>query len=84
MKLNAPISVRMDYSAKRRFAAPVKLSWENRDYWVKKLGYHHTYRKGRVLYHVYSVMSETIFFRLEMDTETMFWTVTEVDDGSGN
>jgi hypothetical protein len=84
MKIDAPVSVRLDYSSKTRRTLPVRVTWENRDYFIRKLGYHHAYRKGRTLYHVYSVMSDTVFFRIELNTDNLQWTLTEIDDGSVN
>jgi hypothetical protein len=48
-----------------------KICQNGREYEIKKLGYHHSYRRGRTLIHVFSVVSDTMFFRLELDTESL-------------
>ena len=48
---------------------------------ITKLGFHHTVRVGRVLHHIFSVATESMFFRLNLDTETLSWTLEEVSDG---
>lgn len=51
---------------------------------IEKLGLHHTYRAGRTLYHVFSVASNNLFFRLVLDTDNLLWKLTEVSDGESN
>mgnify|MGYP001575728177 FL=1 len=57
-----------------------KVWWRGREYEIKKLGYHHTFRRGRTLIHVYSVASDNLFFRLEMDSENLTFRVMETED----
>jgi hypothetical protein len=80
-KLDTPISVVLVYNHKLRKTCPTMVVWEGRNYKIKKLGLHHTYYSGRTLFHVYSVASETIFFRLVLDTDTLNWRLTEISDG---
>ena len=82
--IDAPISVILKHNHKTRTTTPVKIRWENRDYLVSKIGYHHTYYAGRVVHHVYSVITSNLFFRLELNTETLNWRVTEVADAEVN
>jgi hypothetical protein len=63
---------------------PTKVIFEGRDYLVTKLGFHHLYRRGRTLYHVFSVASPTLFFRLVLDTDTLHWTLEEISDGEAD
>ncbi len=60
---------------------PAKVKWQGRVYTITKLGFHHTMRVGRVLHHIFSVATDTLFFRLNLDTETLFWTLEELSDG---
>ncbi len=55
--------------------------WRRRKYWVKQIGLHHTYRQGRKLMHVYSLIANNLFFRLELDSESLDWKLTEIADG---
>jgi hypothetical protein len=42
---------------------------------------HHTFRSGRTLFHVFSVASKSLFFRLVLNTDTLFWRLEEISDG---
>lgn len=79
-KVSAPVSLVFKYDHHRRQLVPLKVTWEGRDYPVKKIGLHHRYRQGRTLYHVFSVVSPTLFFKLVFDTETLNWRVEEIGD----
>ena len=50
-------------------------------YPIVKVGLHHTFRQGRTLYHVFSVTSKTLLFRLVLNTETLNWRLEEISDG---
>lgn len=58
-----------------------RVVWSGREYKIIKLGYHHTFYRGRTLWHVYSVASDTIFLRLEMNSENLQFKLVEVADG---
>jgi hypothetical protein len=61
---------------------PRQVVWRGRNYVIAKLGLHHTYREGRVLYHIFSVVSTSGFFlRLSLNAETLRWKLEEVSDG---
>ena len=40
---------------------PLRVFYAGHEHSIEKLGLHHTYRVGRTLYHVFSVVSETYF-----------------------
>lgn len=80
-KLNEPVSVSLTYDSKLKKVTPKSIIWNNRLYAVTKVGLHHTFRDGRGLFHVFSVATSTLFFRLVLDTENLHWTVEEVFDG---
>lgn len=61
--------------------SPKWVKWKNRIYKIEKIGLHHSFRQGRVLYHAFSVASRTLFFRLVLDTETLAWRLEEISDG---
>jgi hypothetical protein len=83
-KMIAPISVALVYNHKTRSVKPVKVVWENRSYTVTRIGFHHTLRQGRTLFHVFSVESELLFFKLVFNTDSLGWTVEEIADGEPN
>lgn len=80
-KVDTAVSVKLVFDHKKRLALPVEVGWNGRTYPIRKIGLHHTFRKGRNLYHVFSVVGDTLFFRLVLDTETLFWKLEEVSDG---
>ena len=79
-KISEPVSVNLVYDSKVKKSVPRCLVWQGRLYPVTKVGLHHTYRRGRTLFHVFSVASPTLFFRLILDTETLHWKLEEISD----
>ena len=80
-RVHVPVSVSFTFNHKTRHAAPQALVWEGRTYYVREVGHHHTYRRGRTLYHVFSVDTDSLFFRLVFNTDTLGWTLEEISDG---
>lgn len=83
-KIDTPVSVTLRFDHKRRVSYPLEIVWEGRDYRITKVGFHHTFREGRILYHIFSVSTSTLFFRLSLNTENLFWKVEEISDGLPN
>jgi hypothetical protein len=79
--LREEVSVNLVFDHKRKRVTPRHLKWQGRLCIITQVGLHHTYRRGRTLFHVFSVTDGTTFFRLELDTETLHWILTEVSDG---
>lgn len=80
-KVNEKIDVITIYKRMGSKIMPYKIRWNSRDYLIKKIGYHHKVRQGRNYFHIFSVSSDTLAFRLRFDAETMYWTLEEVSDG---
>jgi len=80
-KISTPVSVTLAYDHSKHKVFPKWVIWSGRLYPIIKVGLHHTFRQGRVLYHVFSVASKNIFFRLVLDTESLHWKLEEVSDG---
>jgi hypothetical protein len=80
-RINEEISVSLSFDSKKRKVAPRWIIWNNRLYPVIKIGLHHTFREGKTLYHVFSVTSKSLFFRLVLNTENLHWRLEEIDDG---
>ena len=83
-KIDAPISVISKYDHRQKKTTPVKVMWEGREYQIVKIGLHHQYRKGRTLFHVFSISSVEVFFRIELNTENLQWRLTEITDDLPN
>ncbi len=80
-KLSAPVSVELFFDHRRRSVMPVRVVFDGREHMIQKVGLHHTFRQGRTLFHVFSAATESVFFRLVMNTDNLFWTVEEIADG---
>lgn len=82
-KINEEVSVVMYYSAKRRVALPHLVSWQNKEYAVGEIGYHHTTYEGKTLHHIFELVDKesTIAMRLKLDTSNLHWTLESVHDG---
>ncbi|OGM09640.1 hypothetical protein A2Y68_03325 [Candidatus Woesebacteria bacterium RBG_13_46_13] len=80
-KISAPVSVTLVFDHAKRKVFPKWLVWEGKLYPLEKVGLHHTFRQGRTLFHVFSVASETLFFRLVFNTDNLFWRLEEISDG---
>lgn len=83
-KISTPVSVSFNYDSKKKKVYPKWVVWNNRLYPINKVGLHHTYRKGKTLYHVFSVSSKSLYFRLLLNTETLHWKLEEVSDAISN
>lgn len=79
-KINESVSVSLSYNHKTHKVTPKALVWQGRLYGVSKIGLHHTFRRGRTLYHVFSVVTPTLFFRLVLDTQNLHWKAEEIAD----
>jgi len=82
-KINEEVSVVMYYSARRRQALPHTISWQNKEYFVGKIGYQHTVRDGATLHHIFELVDreQALWFRLNLDTSNLHWTLEAVSDG---
>ncbi len=83
-KLDVPVSVLSVFDHRTRTTMPKKVLFDGREHKIIKIGFHHTFRDGRTLYHVFSAASESMFFRLVLDTDTLSWRLLEVHDGETN
>jgi len=83
-KINSPISVSFNFDSVKHKVSPKCIIWNNRLYPITRLGLHHTYRMGRTLFHVFSVATPTLFFKLVLNTENLHWTLEEISDGLPN
>lgn len=58
-------------------STPLSMHWKNRDYKVTKIGLRHDYYEGKILVHVFSVLSGSLFFKLKLDTKHLSWLLLE-------
>ena len=83
-KIQSAVSVISVYNHISHEVKPYKILWNGRSYLIKKIGLHHTYREGRTLLHIFSVQSDTLYFKLICNTDTLHWTLEEIADGESN
>ena len=83
-KINEEVSVIMVYSARKRTAVPHLISWQNNEYKVGTIGYHHKIYEGRVAYHIFELTDakNTFWFRLRLNTASLHWLLEAVSDGN--
>ena len=83
-KIKAPVSVISVYDHKKRAFRPSAVIWEGHRHKIVKLGYHHAFRTGKTLFHVFSATSETVYFRLALNTDNLSCEVEEISDGQAD
>ena len=81
--INEEVSVVMIYSAKKRSALPHIISWQNKEFRVGKIGYHHSVKVGDTRHHIYELVdaSNSLWFRLNLDTSNLHWKLEAIHDG---
>jgi hypothetical protein len=67
-RIAEPVSVALVFKHATAEVAPVQVSWRGRMYKITKIGFHHTFRDGRTLIHVFSVVAGNFFMRLKQVT----------------
>ncbi len=80
-RISEPVSVSLTFNHKSREVKPTALRWSGRTYTVDKIGLRHTYRDGITRHHVFSVVGGNLFFRLNLNADSLNWTLEEVSDG---
>lgn len=59
---------------------PTSVFWRGRDYKITKIGFHHDLYEGKNLIHIFSVLSDNLFFKLKFDTKNLEWRLLETYD----
>ncbi len=83
-KLFEKVSVISSYSHEKNRFILYKIRWRLRDYFIKKLAYHHKIREGRELLHIFHVTDGNLDFKLQFNTENLNWILEEVSDGNAD
>lgn len=77
--IDEQVSVNFLNNSPGHTATPTAIYWRGRQYVITKTGLHHTVRVGRTLFHIFSVTDGANFFRLQLNTETLRWTLMEIE-----
>ncbi len=80
-QISAPVSVQTVFDHRKRTVFPRQVFWDGKIFRIAQVGLHHTYREGRTLFHIFSVITQGLSFRLKLDTDSLFWTLEEISDG---
>lgn len=85
-KINEKVSViaLFKHTPLKNEVIPYKLKWQQREYKIAKVGFRHAIREGRNVFHIFTVSSDNLDFRLRFDTQNLNWTLEEVTDGFTN
>lgn len=59
---------------------PKYVVWKGRSHNITQIGLHHHFREGNTLFHIFSVVADTMFMRLKLDTENLNWKLEEISD----
>jgi hypothetical protein len=80
-KVDDPVGVLASFAPGPRNTVrvvPQAIRWRGRRYRLGTMGLYHPERRGVKQIHIFEFSSGTIKFRLELDPETLAWTVVEV------
>jgi len=80
-RIDAPVSVVFSSNHKTGVVQPRRILWSGKEYEVEKVGLYHTFRVGRILHHVFSVATDTLYFKLVLNSESLTWRLEEISDG---
>ncbi len=78
--LHVPVSVSLVFNHKTRALDLKKVLYDGTEYRIRRLGLHFTRREGRTLIHVFAVASDSMYLKLELNTETLQWHLKELHD----
>ena len=57
--------------------SPYLLDWRGHRYRLKLMGLHHHTQRGDKHVHIFEFASDNTKFKVELDTETLIWTLVE-------
>ena len=82
-KVNQEVSVVSYYSAKQKVFVPHLLHWQNKDYSLGPVDFHHDYMDGQERQHIFELCDKetSLWFRLRLNTANLHWTLEAVHDG---
>ena len=83
-KVFEKVSIIFSYNREKNSFTIYKMGWRKRDYFIKRMAYHHKVREGRDLFHIFHVTDDNLDFRVRFDTENLEWILEEVSDGSAD
>ena len=85
-KVDKEVSVVSFYNSRKQIAQPYVVSWNNHDHTVGEIGYHRKIYDGKVCHHIFELTNseQTLWLRLNFNTDTLHWKLEEVSDGNAD
>ncbi len=82
---NKNVDVLFSFDGKDQYARPVRLTWDNQDYWLGGVQFWYSEHRGAVLVHHYRVSDELneYTFELSLETENLTWNLRCVTARAG-
>lgn len=77
-RLEAPVTVIAVFDHRTRQVVIRRITFDGREHAIVRAGMHYTQKRGRTLEHVYCVVSREGAFKIVLNTETLQWTLHEV------
>lgn len=84
-QINEPVGVLASFSHGARDLVRVQphiMQWRGKRYRVDQMGLHHPERRGTKRVHIFGFQSGELAFRLELDPDSLEWTLVEVFYGA--
>lgn len=81
LQMSEPVDVIAVFSRNHDRLKPIRLKWKNKPYSIRHIDYVHREKRGRILFHIFSCITDSLFFKLCFDTESLIWSVEEISDG---
>lgn len=77
---NKNIDVLFSYNGRDQYARPVRLTWNDEEYWLGGVQFWYAEHKGEILVHHYRVSDESgdYTFELSLETENLTWSLDRV------
>lgn len=78
------VDVLFSFSGRDQYARPVRLTWQDEEYWLGGVQFWYAERKRGVLVHHYRVGDESgeYTFELSLETENLTWNLDKVVEPS--
>jgi hypothetical protein len=77
-RMEAPITVLAVFDHRTRQVVIRRITFDGCEHTITRTGMHYTQKSGRTLEHVYCVVSKEGAFKIVLNTETLHWTLQEV------
>jgi len=78
------VDVLFSFNGREQYARPVRLTWEDTDYFLGAVQFWYAEHKGAVLVHHYRVSDEhgDYTFELSLETENLTWSLDKVTEST--